>query len=109
MNRPMQRILSRFLVLVGLLALPIFSSADPPDQYKTYEIEPLQVVEEKPMTAASDQVVVDKNFLNLPRFAGPKRRSASTSSSSRSSTVIRTSRALPGLPVPGWETANPAW
>ena len=67
MNRPMQRTLSRFLVLVGLLALPAFSSADPPDEYKTYEIESLQVVEEKPMTAASDQVVIDKDFLNLPR------------------------------------------
>ena len=107
MNRPMQRILSRFLVLVGLLALPVFSSAETP--YKIYEIEPLQVVEEKPMTAASDQVVIDKDFLNLPRLAGPKRRSASTSSSSRSSTAIPTSRALPGLPVPGWETAGPAW
>ena len=67
MSPPLQRMVSRFLALVGFLALPAVYTADPPDQYKTYEIESLQVVEEKPMTAASDQVVVDKDFLNLPR------------------------------------------
>jgi|GEM_PF-1660682 len=67
MNPLVQRILSSFLVLLGLLALPALSGADPTDPYKTYEIESLEVVEEKPMTAASDQVVVDKDFLNLPR------------------------------------------
>jgi hypothetical protein len=65
-----------FLLTLGFPFLSLAEShpeaADPEAEseespYETYEIEPLDVVERKPMTAASDQVVRDKDFLNLPR------------------------------------------
>ena len=62
------------LLMLALVPLPLAAEEPAPpedsvaeEELQVYEIEPTQVRARKPATAASDQTVLDKDFLNFPR------------------------------------------
>jgi len=67
-----QRVLFRLLCALLLLLVPAGSAraqeeVPVEDDYRVFEMEPTAVRDKKPMTAASDEAVRDKDFMTFPR------------------------------------------